>query len=206
MAFPRRLLSKGEQLVLDLRPHWIALVWPLTEIALAAAAVILLLVYTPDSWPGWVRWAVVALGLLFALAYAVPKIVAWLTSHFVVTTDRVIHRSGWFAKKSMEIPLEKISDVRFQQSVFERVIGAGDLILESPGEFGQETFGDIRGPEHVQKAIYELGEANQQRIRGPAESHGSVAEELGKLDRLRRDGVISDGEFQSQKARLLGGS
>jgi membrane protein YdbS with pleckstrin-like domain len=122
MTFPRGLLAQGEDLVLDLRPHWIALVWPLTEIALDAAGVGLILAYMPHTWPTWVRWVVVAVGVALIFVSAVPKIVAWATSHFVVTTDRVIHRSGWFAKRSMEIPLENISDVRFSQGVVQKTI------------------------------------------------------------------------------------
>jgi uncharacterized membrane protein YdbT with pleckstrin-like domain len=203
VAFPRRLLAEGEELVLDLRPHWIALVWPLAEIALDTAGVALILAYMPDAWPTWVRWLVVAVGLGLILFSAIPKIVAWATSHFVVTTDRVIHREGWFAKRSMEIPLENNSDVRFNQSVFERLIGGGDLILESAGEFGQQSFTNIRRPESVQKTIYEMNEANLRGSQGPAAAPGSIADELAKLDRLREEGVLSDEEFETQKARLL---
>jgi uncharacterized membrane protein YdbT with pleckstrin-like domain len=203
MAFPRRLLAEGEELVLDLRPHWIGLVWPLTEIALDVAGVALILVYMPDAWATWVRWLVVAVGAGLVLVSAIPKIVAWATSHFVVTTDRVIHREGWFAKRSMEIPLENISDVRFSQSVFERLIGGGDLVLESAGEFGQQSFTNIRRPESVQKTIYEMNEANLRRSQGAAGVPASLADELAKLDRLRDEGLLSDGEFEAQKARLL---
>jgi len=202
MTFPRRLLADGEDLILDLRPHWIALVWPLAEIALDAAGVGLILAYMPHAWPTWGRWLVVAVGAALIVVSAVPKMVAWATSHFVVTTDRVIHRSGWFAKRSMEIPLENISDVRFSQGVFERVIGPGDLVLESAGEFGQETFTNIRRPEVVQKTIYETNEANLRRIQAPSVAP-SIADELAKLDRLRDEGVISGDEFAAQKARLL---
>ena len=166
MPFPRRLLSQDEELILDLRPHWIALVVPIAETALIVAAVAVALAYTPHSWPAWVRWATVAIGLVLFVARPARRIVAWATSHFVVTSDRVVHRSGWFAKQSMEIPLENISDVRFHQGVFERMIGAGDLTLESPGTFGQETFEDVRDPENVQKVIYEMNEANRRRMAG----------------------------------------
>ena len=104
----------------------------------------------------------------------------------------------------MEIPLENISDVRFNQTVFERAIGAGDLTLESPGTFGQENFSDVRRPERVQKTIYEMNEANRRRMTGPPEGPASVADELDKLHRLRHDGVITEQEFETQKARLLG--
>lgn len=208
MPFPRRLLSDDEELVVDLRPHWIALVLPGLQTALILAAVILALVYMPDSWPTWVRWAVVVAGIALFVWRPLRRMVAWATSHFVVTTDRVIHRAGWFAKRSMEIPLENISDVRFNQSVFERVIGAGDLTLESPGTFGQENFSDVRNPERVQKTIYEMNEENRRRMMAPPPASGSpsVADELAKLDRLRDDGVISEEEFEAQKSRLLGRS
>ncbi|HJP66437.1 MAG TPA: PH domain-containing protein [Actinomycetota bacterium] len=203
MAFPRRLLSEGEDLVLDVRQHWIALVWPLVQTALILAALIAALIYVPDSWSSWFRWllAIAAVGI-FAFG-PLPNIVQWATSHFVVTTDRLIHRSGLVAKKSMEIPLEKISDVRFSQGVFERMIGAGDLVIESPGEFGQETFSNVRRPEEVQKLIYEMGEANQQRMTG-SPARGSVTDELERLARLRDQGVLTEEEFRAQKARLLG--
>jgi uncharacterized membrane protein YdbT with pleckstrin-like domain len=203
MTFPRRLLAEGEDLILDLRPHWIALVWPLAEIVLDVAGVWLVLAFMPDTWPSWVRWPVVVIGAALIVVSALPKIVAWATSHFVVTTDRVVHRSGWFAKRSMEIPLENISDVRFSQGVFERVIGAGDLVLESAGEFGQETFTNIRRPEAVQKTIYEMNESNLRRMQAPAVHPASIADELAKLDRLRDEGTITDEEFEAQKARLL---
>jgi uncharacterized membrane protein YdbT with pleckstrin-like domain len=201
MPFPRRLLADNEELVLDLRPHWIALVLPLGAAVVIVVATIVALVNVPDSWPSLVRWLIALAGIALLVAYPARKIVAWFTSHFVVTSDRLIHRSGWLAKSSMEIPLENISDVRFNQTVFERMIGAGDLILESPGTFGQETFSDIRKPEQVQKTIYETNEENQRRMMAGRST--TTAEELERLSRLREQGVLSQEEFEAQKARLL---
>jgi uncharacterized membrane protein YdbT with pleckstrin-like domain len=205
VGFPRRLLAEGEELVLDLRPHWIALVVPALGAALLTAATTLALLFVPDPWPAWVRWAVFALGAVLFLAGPVRAFVAWVTSHFVVTSDRLIHREGWLARRSMEIPLENINDVRFAQTVFERLIGAGDLTIESAGEHGQQHFTDIRDPERVQKVIFEVSEENKRRMMAPTHSPPlSVAEELARLDRLRDEGVITDEEFERQKARLLG--
>jgi uncharacterized membrane protein YdbT with pleckstrin-like domain len=202
MPFPRKLLAENEDLVLDLRPHWIALVLPVGAAVLIVIGTILALVNVPDSWPSAVRWLIVLAGLVLFVAYPLRKLVAWFTSHFVVTSDRLIHRSGWLAKSSMEIPLENISDVRFNQSVFERVIGAGDLILESPGTFGQETFSDIRHPERVQKTIYETNEENQRRMMGGISR--SPSQELERLSKLRDRGILSQAEFDAQKAKILG--
>jgi len=120
----------------------------------------------------------------------------------------VIHRQGWIAKSSMEIPLEALNDVRFHQGVFERVIGAGDLIIESAGERGRQVFEDIREPEHVQKTIYQQGERNQQRMfhgGSTGASAPSATTELERLADLRARGVLTEDEFQAQKRRILGG-
>jgi uncharacterized membrane protein YdbT with pleckstrin-like domain len=202
VAFPRRLLAEGERLILDLRPHWIALVIPVLGVVLILGGLSAALAYLRDSWPTWTRFVVVAAAVVLFVWFPARELVAWATSHFVVTSDRLIQRSGWLAKRSMEIPLEKISDVRFNQTVFERLIGAGDLVIESPGEFGQNRFTDIRQPEQVQKLIFETGEENQRRMEA-GERPAGVSEELARLDRLRDEGVLTDQEFEAEKARLL---
>jgi uncharacterized membrane protein YdbT with pleckstrin-like domain len=211
MAFPRRLLADHEDIVVEMRPHWVALVFPIFVAVVVIAAMIVALTFVPDSWPTWLRWTIFIVAAILIVAAPLRDIVSWLTSLFVVTTDRLIHRSGWFAKKSMEIPLENINDVHFSQSIFERVIKAGDLTIESAGEYGQQHFSDIRNPEHVQKVIYEESEKNKNRMYAPRtaapppSAPASVADELAKLDRLRTDGVLTEEEFRAQKARLLGG-
>jgi uncharacterized membrane protein YdbT with pleckstrin-like domain len=208
MAFPRRLLIEGEELVLDLRPHPVALVRAVLVGLLVVAVWIYALPKIGDEgfW-GTVGWVVVAVGLVALIWWPLRDLVRFLTSVFAVTSDRIIHRSGFIAKRSMEIPLEAINDVRFQQNVFERMINSGDLIISSASEQGREVFKDIRNPESVQKTIYHQGELNKQRMMsgGGHRAAGSVADELGKLDKLRADGVISEEEFQAQKAKLLGG-
>ena len=63
------------------------------------------------------------------------------------------------AKSGVEIPLERIMNVNFKQSIWERMIGAGDLLIESGGKDGQSRFSDVRKPELVAKEIHE--QANQ---------------------------------------------
>lgn len=206
MGFPKRLLAEHEQMVLDLRPHWIALAGPVLVTVALVVGEVLALRSIPDDWPTWSRWAVFGLVVLLFLGYSVREFLAWATSHFVLTTDRLIHRSGWIAKRSMEIPLERINDVTFRQTIFERIVGAGDLIIESGGEYGQNVFGDIRKPEDVQKRIYEMSEENQSRTARGAGSGGSTVDQLERLAALREKGALTEEEFEAQKRKLLGGS
>jgi uncharacterized membrane protein YdbT with pleckstrin-like domain len=210
MPFPRSLLVDNEELVVELRPHWIAIVGPAVVTVLLLAGWIGDLAFAPDD--GVLRsvmiWGGTGLALFVFVFYPVRRFIAWVTSYFVVTSDRVIHREGWIAKRSMEIPLEAINDVRFNQGVFERMIGAGDLIISSASEFGRQVFGDIRNPEAVQKTIYHQGELNQQRMyrpAGPPPPAPSTTTELERLAKLRDDGVLTQAELEEQKKKILGG-
>jgi uncharacterized membrane protein YdbT with pleckstrin-like domain len=203
MAFPRRLLVEGEELVIDLRPHWIALVMPV--IATVITLVAMLLLYR--AFDVEILDIVVGIaGTLFLLAYPLRRLVDWLTSHFVVTSDRIVHRRGFIAKYSMEVPLEAINDVRFEQGIVDRMIGAGTLVVQSASEAGRQVFDHIRNPEDVQKTIYHQGELNQQRMMaGPGgRVVPSTASELERLADLRARGVLTEEEFQAQKRRILG--
>jgi uncharacterized membrane protein YdbT with pleckstrin-like domain len=217
VPFPRKLLIEGEELVIELRPHWIALVMPAIVTFLVVVGWILALSYAPDD--GVTRsvvvWGATGAALFVLIFFPVRKFIAWVTSYFVVTSDRVIHREGWVAKRSMEIPLEAINDVRFHQGVFERMIGAGDLIISSASEYGRQVFGDIRHPEDVQKTIYHQGELNKQRMyqggrsdqqSAPPPAAPSTMTELERLAELRDKGVLTEAEFQEQKKKILDGS
>jgi uncharacterized membrane protein YdbT with pleckstrin-like domain len=208
MPFPRKLLAGHERLMLDIRPHWIALVSPAIATILTLVAVILIVANFPPSLPVWMLTVVILAGIGLFLAFPFRAFLNWVTSHFVVTSDRVIHRSGWLAKQSMEIALERVNDVRFHQSVLERVVGAGDLRIESGGEYGQNHFRDIRDPERVQKLIYEMAEENEARMKAPAATaaggEDDPLDQLEQLARLKEQGHITPEEFEVQKRRLLG--
>ena len=99
--------------------------------------------------------------------WTVHRYLKWATTNFVITSDRVIYRSGIIAKSGIEIPLERVNNVSFSQGIFERVIDAGDLLIESGGEDGKQRFTDIRGPERVQNLIHAQMEVNETRRCNP---------------------------------------
>ena len=114
------------------------------------------------------------------------------------------------AKKGIEIPLERINTVFFNQTIFERMLGAGDLSIESGGETGKESFSDVRKPSAVQNEIYRQMELNNSRMysgRAPGEAApaaaASIPEQIDQLDDLRKRGVFSEAEFAEKKAELL---
>lgn len=215
MAFPRKLLNDNETLILDLRPHWLYLATSVAAVVAAVVLGIVVLVWDPAGVLGKVVFVAVGLIVLAALGFFGVRYARWTTTNFVLTGDRIISRNGVLSKSGIEIPLQRVNTVFFKQSVFERMVGAGDLTIESAGERGSETFSDIRRPAEVQREIYVQMEENSNRdyrrmgqyVADAGAGSGSpvsVASELEKLDELRRRGVLDEAEFQRQKARLLG--
>jgi uncharacterized membrane protein YdbT with pleckstrin-like domain len=214
VGFPKSHLNESEEVILDLHPHWWFLVprGALLLLVLVLGGYALTLEETTPDKAAKVGAAIVVLA---ALLYFVMKVFTWLSTDFVVSTERCIYRSGIFTKKGVEIPLDRINTVFFHQGVFERVIRAGDIGIESAGENSRQEFSDIYNPVMVQTTIYRQMEQYENRrqdrlgevVRGanPPPSGGlSVAEQLEKLEQLKHRGSLTEAEFQSQKAKLLG--
>ncbi len=213
MGFSPDLLSDDEQVVVDMHPHW----WTMVPISALLALVVfggLALVGLGGDGTVWtIGQIIVGLLVLVVLAMFAKRYAEWSTTEFVVTTERVISRRGVFAKNGIEIPLDRINTVFFEQTAFERVAGSGNLGIESAGEGGRQTFTNIRKPNLVQAEIYNQKESYENRRlermgQASAASGGgqsqSIPDQIAKLDELRIRGAITNEEFQAKKDDLLG--
>jgi membrane protein YdbS with pleckstrin-like domain len=206
MPFPRQLLNQDEEIVLDLHPHWLFFAEP------ALAALGLLIVAVIAAGAGVEALAYIALiALALALIWGLWRFVTWRTMHFVITNDRLIYRSGVFAKRGIQIPLERVNNVNFKQGILERIVGAGDLLVESAGEDGQQRFTDVRHPDKIQNIIHEQINLNErpqyQAIPDYRSGDGGGtdhATQLEKLEGMLQRGTLTRAEFEAEKRRLLG--
>jgi len=121
-------------------------------------------------------------------------------------------RSGVISKRGVEIPLERINNINFHQRLIDRIIGAGDLDIESAGKDGQSHFDFIRHPDGVQHEIYRQMETRNmpvamvQQAPAPAPTPApgqAVPEQIEQLAKLRDAGHITPAEFEAKKAELL---
>jgi uncharacterized membrane protein YdbT with pleckstrin-like domain len=160
--------------------------------------------------------------LLGTLGWFVERYIRWISTHFVLTSDRVIYRSGVIAKRGIEIPLERINTIFFHQRIFERMLGLGDLEIESASKDGAQRFDDIKNPSAVQNEIYQQMEQNEikraDRISGGINSaqaanaaavaaaapEPDIPQKIAQLAALRDQGHITPQEFEAKKAELLG--
>jgi len=154
VPFPRRLLNDNEVVILDMRPHW----WVLVGSALLLAITLGLAITVSVAVPGVVHDPALIASLVLVLVVLVRfvrRYARWATTNMVLTSERLILRAGVLAKSGREIPISRINDIAYRQSLFERLIGAGDLLVESAGERGQEVLRMVPRPVRVQQAIHQ---------------------------------------------------
>lgn len=208
MAFPKNLLADHEKLIFDLKPHWVAMI-PAFLWFLVGVGLWVLGYQVADNQldePGLAQNVIAITMLTLILYFSVFPFLRWQFTRFVLTSDRLITRSGVIAKHSREIPLERINDVTFTQSVVERFLGAGDLLIESAGERGQSRISSVRKPEDIQLLIYKTTEDNNNRMMRPdaeAPIAPDIPGQIEALARLKDAGTISETEFESKKQELL---
>jgi len=162
VGFPDSVLTKDEHVEIHLHPHWKSLVRPtlffLVIVAAMVAAAVFLAGHGSAQNIGFL--AVCGLGLVLFCWLTVWPWLTWRTTHYVFTNERVIMREGVFSREGRDIPLNRVNDVSFQHTFFERLLGAGTLMIESAGERGQVVLRDIPRVEKVQSHLYELVEAD----------------------------------------------
>jgi uncharacterized membrane protein YdbT with pleckstrin-like domain len=155
VAYPDDLLVPGEQIVMHKHPHWKMLVVPVVVLLLVVGIGTFLaaLVRTQD-WAPW-AWLVLAVAGLAAIGWwTVGPVVRWRTTHFVVTTRRVLVREGLVSRHGIDIPMSRINSVQFRHTIVERLLGCGTLVIESASDEPLE-FDDVPGVERVHALLYQ---------------------------------------------------
>jgi uncharacterized membrane protein YdbT with pleckstrin-like domain len=154
--------AEPERSVLVLHPHWKVLVGPVILGVLVVAAAVAVAVAIPAGpEAGTARLAILAVAVVLLLIVVLRPVLRWKTTTYELTTGRLRVREGIFTRRGRDIPLTRISDVSFTRSLLDRLVGAGRLVVESPGEHGQIVLTDIPQVERVQAILFELVEEEQ---------------------------------------------
>lgn len=75
----------------------------------------------------WIAWAVLLLRLIW-------KAVNWAVDYFVITSQRLMLTTGLLTRKVAMMPMSKVTDMSFRRSFGGRLLGYGELIVESAGQ------------------------------------------------------------------------
>lgn len=166
----------------------------------------------------WV-WAENVPGTIVALIVAalLGALVAWKdfvlrTNEYVLTNYRVIQQTGIFSKRSVDSRLDKINNVEHLQTFWGRILGYGDLEIDTASETGTSRFPRITRPLDFKRYI--LGASEQYRAARMAPgvpvfaapstpAAVPAAQRLRDLKALYDDGLISPEEYEEKRRRLM---
>jgi uncharacterized membrane protein YdbT with pleckstrin-like domain len=164
MPYPDKVLGDDEEVVRHLHPHWLTVFWPIVVfLALVGVASFgAALVPDGDQQSLW-RLVVVAAAVVLGLFLVAVPLLRWRATHYVITTHRLLYRTGILSRHGRDIGLSRITDVSYRQSLWDRVINSGTLSIETAGEGGPTVFSAIPDSDGVQQLLNQLVEEDADR-------------------------------------------
>ncbi|MGB5005963.1 MAG: PH domain-containing protein [Ferruginibacter sp.] len=205
----RTALKKDETILLITRQHWLRLVLPF----FAWLLLTVLMIWWLNNTTAWIIIAVAAL-------YPFIEYLNWRHNLWAVTNLRIIDETGFITRYSKESPLDKINNVEYDQSIWGRIFGFGNVDIQTAAEMGETKYELIHHPKllkdtitHAQEEYKKMQISNQAtqlaeaiaRVKPAAQpSQQMIADELQKLFELMQKGAITQEEYAAQKNRLMG--
>ena len=200
----RAKLKNNETVALVIRPHWFVLVLP---------SLLAIMGIVPGVLIGGYGFIIP----FCAFCYLGYKIVERKHNLWAVTNLRVIDEFGVISLNSKESPLDKINNVTYEQSIWGRMFGYGNVQIQTAAEVGSTIYHQVEKPKELKDMITQMQEeykksqiisqaqelANAIAAGSNNQSRSNVASEIEKLFELRQKGIITEDEFSAGKRKLL---
>ncbi|HWM92778.1 MAG TPA: PH domain-containing protein [Thermoanaerobaculia bacterium] len=196
-------LQPGEEILYRAHVTRISLIPWVAALVLVVAGAVIGWQYAPEP-------AILLVAGVLAAVLAVTilvKLVVLRSNEHVLTNRRMIQQTGVFNKRSMDAPLDKVNNVEHWQTLWGRLLGYGDVEIDTASEHGATRFSNIARPLELKSAIVAASEAYRSHrfapAAAPAAALPSGAERMRQLKSLLDDGLISPEEFEAKRRRLL---
>lgn len=172
MGYPDDQLARGEAVKLHTRPHWkegvAPVLWFVVFLAIGAIAITYSTRIDAD-WALWLILAEVVIFLVLLIWLAVIPWIRWRTTHYVITDQRIMWREGLVTRESRHIPLARVNTVSYTQNVWERILGFGDMNIDSASDDGEINLIDVPRVDKTKALLYQLAEDDRSRRAGASE-------------------------------------
>lgn len=109
-----------------------------------------------------VQLVLAAVCLVAGLYWVVRPMVRWVTSQWVLTSERIITRTGLIWQSGHDLPLSRIANVETERGLLDRLFGCGTLILTTAAVDPLRLV-DIPNVEQVKEAVAGLAGGAVQR-------------------------------------------
>jgi uncharacterized membrane protein YdbT with pleckstrin-like domain len=103
------------------------------------------------QWPSGVAWISLVLLLWPIKRHAQNRL-----TKMTILDDKLRYETGAFAKTTRTILISRVQDLTVHQSIGQRILGVGDLSIETAGESSRLTITAIDRPQEIADHIQEL--------------------------------------------------
>ncbi len=204
MGYVEGLLGENEQIVVKTRQHMLVLATSFIS-NLVLVLFILFVAALAMAMAGPLAALLLVL-LLYPGFSFLRKFLEWWNEEYMVTNRRVIQVEGVINKHVIDSSLEKVNDVVLDQSYLGRLLNYGDIEIMTASEIGVNKLHNIGRPVRFKTEML-----NQKQALGDIERYGERRPQAGddipsliaELDHLRKQGVLTEAEFQAKKTELL---
>ena len=152
-SYLKNLLGENEHIIFVTRQHWLVLLGQILAKSVLALGLVILITLI---WRIWLPHALVPLAYLLLslpLLGLLRNVLIWTNRQYVVTDWRVIQISGVFNKDVSDSSLEKVNDVKLDQSFLGRLFDYGDLEILTASELGANQFTHVGQPVRLKTAM-----------------------------------------------------
>jgi uncharacterized membrane protein YdbT with pleckstrin-like domain len=164
VPYPDKLLADDEEVVRHLHPHGLTIFWPVVRFLLIVGGASFATAAVPaGQQQGVIRLFVLLLAVVLLLVTVLVPLLRWRTTHYVVTTHRLLVREGILSRRGHDVAFSRIVDVSFRQTFGERIVRSGTVTVESAGEGGATVLRRIPDSEGVQRLINHMIEEDADR-------------------------------------------
>lgn len=160
MSYTDQLMGANEHPVFITRKHWFFFVGKSIQWVLLAAVSIALVVLInylagypsiiPETFrtrfAAGVASLIASILVVTAMIGLIFEVLRWQAGVFIITNRRVIHIVGVLNKTSIDSSLEKINDVRLEQSWLGRIFNFGTLAIVTGSDIGINLMQNIARP------------------------------------------------------------
>lgn len=135
MSYVSKTMGDSEKVIFRAKFHW---------------------VYTFTAFAWLLILGVIGVGIWM---FVHMMIVKW-TTEIVATNERFVYKTGWITRKTQEVSLQKIEEIKLSQGVLGRLFGYGRLHIQGTG-VGLIDLPNIKQPLELRRQITNAREASR---------------------------------------------
>lgn len=201
-GIPEYLIPEGETVLRVAHPTRIVLA-PLIIITVLVTVLAISFWYTTgDPIPLYLGFLIDTVLFVFIAR----RVLILATSEYVLTDRRLVKQTGIFSKASVDSWLDKVNNVEHRQSLWGRILGFGDVIVDTASETGTTVFPAIASPLSFKRAITDAAQRYRESMnRGAPAAAGplTASQRLRELKSLLDEGLLSATEYEESRRRII---